>query len=125
MNAAIGFAVILVISIVLNVSQFFAMGGLREKLTKAGTSLTEQTERRTTAESAAKTCSDATAGLVKAAEDQRKAWAAEIAKAKQDAKTANARANAERNRLQAVPGDACASAQVENREWLERRKADQ
>lgn len=80
-------------------------------------------ERLQAAEAAAKKCSDATEQLRKDAKTQAAAAQAAIDAAKRQARTANARADAERNRAPAVPGDACASAQAETREWLNARKA--
>lgn len=74
------------------------------------------------AQDAAKACSAAVDELRTAAERQAKAAAAAIADAKRQAATAAVRADAERNRPQAVPGNACASAEVETREWLQRRR---
>lgn len=74
------------------------------------------------AQDAAKACSAAVDDLRTAAERQAKAAAAAIATAKREAASANSRADAERNRPQAVPGNACASAEVETRDWLQRRR---
>lgn len=48
-----------------------------------------------------------------------------IEKARADGVAAGRRADTQRFRAPAVPGDACASAQQENREWLEGRKGAQ
>jgi len=74
------------------------------------------------AQDAAKACSAAVDDLRTAAERQAKTAAAAIATAKREAASANSRADAERNRPQAVPGNACASAEVETRDWLQRRR---
>lgn len=111
----IGLAVALVASLAVNAWQASAYLGQRDQAAKA-------VEQRDTAQAAAKACSDATDKLRAEAERQAKEAQAAIDKARRDARTANARADAERNRRPAVPGDACASAQTETREWLERRK---
>lgn len=81
------------------------------------------TEQRDQANTAAKACSDGVGKLRDAGEAQHKAAMAAIEQARIEARKAYGAADAERNRPQAVPGDACASADVETREWLERRRA--
>lgn len=83
---------------------------------------TAAANERANAQAAAQACSDATDQLRTNAADQAKAAQAAVAAARAAARSANARADAERNRVQAVPGDACASAEVETREWLQQRR---
>lgn len=80
-------------------------------------------EQRDTANAAAKSCSDGVGKLRTDQETQHKAAMAAIAAARKEAQKAYGAADAERNRQPAVPGDACASAEVETREWLQRRRA--
>lgn len=80
-------------------------------------------EQRDTANAAAKSCSDGVDKLRTDQETQHKAAMAAIAAARKEAQKAYGAADAERNRQPAVPGDACASAEVETREWLQRRRA--
>lgn len=118
LRVILGLAIALLISLCLNAFQLSAYMGQRDKATKAAAD-------RDTAQTAATTCSKATEDLTRTAERQAKAAEAAIEKARREARSANARADAERNRRQAVPGDACASAQVETREWIERRRPAQ
>jgi len=80
-------------------------------------------EQRNAAKDSAKACSDGVDKLAKAGDAQHKAAMAAITAARQEALKAYGAADAERNRPQAVPGDVCASAEVETREWLQRRRA--
>lgn len=80
-------------------------------------------EQRDAAKDAAQACSDGVNKLRQDGEAQHKAAMAAIEAARRDALKAYKAADAERNRPQAVPGDACASAEVETREWLQRRRA--
>ncbi len=82
-------------------------------------------EQRDAAKDAAKACSDGVNKLRTDQEAQHKAAMAAIAAARKEAQKAYGAADAERNREQAVPGDACASAAVETREWLQRRRPAQ
>lgn len=76
------------------------------------------------ASAAAKSCSDSVAALRTASEKQAEQAQADIDAAMLRAKDAEARATYELRRKPAVPGNACASAQVETREWLERRRSE-
>lgn len=80
-------------------------------------------EQRDAAKDAAKACSDGVNKLRADQEAQHKAAMAAIEAARRAALKAYQAADTERNRPQAVPGDACASAEVETREWLQRRRA--
>lgn len=75
-----------------------------------------------TAMAAARTCDQAVAALQDAARAQAEIAARQIERARTEAMTANQRAEAERRRPPAVPGNTCASAETENREWLQRRR---
>jgi hypothetical protein len=72
---------------------------------------------------AAMNCGRAIESLTDAATLQKAQAEAVIRAAQVATGKANARAEAERTRAQAVPGDACASAQVETREWLQARRS--
>jgi hypothetical protein len=80
-------------------------------------------EGRTGAMAAAQNCGEAVKALQDAAEKQRAEAQAAIEAAQKVAARQRRIAEAERRRPQAVPGNACASAAVETREWLERRRA--
>lgn len=80
-------------------------------------------EQRDAAKDVAQACSDGVDKLRADLEVQHKAAMAAMEKARLAALKAYGAADAERNRKQAVPGDACASAEVETREWLQRRRA--
>jgi hypothetical protein len=82
-------------------------------------------EKTAAASTAAKVCSTAVQDLSANAERQAKQAAAAIASARRDAQDAGRRADAERNRAPAVPGNSCASAEVETRDWLQARRAGQ
>lgn len=82
-------------------------------------------EQRDAAKDVAQACSDGVDKLRTDQEAQHKAAMAAIAAARKEAQKAYGAADAERNREQAVPGDACASAEVETREWLQRRRPAQ
>lgn len=77
---------------------------------------------RDTARGAATACSDATEALADLATKQKDAGAQLLKDAKAKALTLEQRANAERSRSQAVPGNACASAAQETAEWLTKRR---
>lgn len=80
-------------------------------------------EGRANANAAAQTCGEAVKQLQVAAEQQARAAQAAIEDAQRAAAQQRRIADRERRRTQAVPGDSCASAAVETREWLERRRA--
>jgi hypothetical protein len=77
---------------------------------------------RDTAASAAGACSRGVLLTREAGQKQAKDAEALIAAARADGVEAGRRAAWERFRQQAVPGDACASAQVETDDWLKRRQ---
>lgn len=112
--AALGVA--LFISGAMNALQFSTIGELREKAGAMNTA-------RATAVSAAETCSASVQNLAKASAEQKAAHQAALAAARSAGVTAGKLAERERWRKQAVPGDACASAQVETDEWLRKRQA--
>lgn len=80
-------------------------------------------EQRDAAKDVAQACSDGVDKLRSDQEIQHKEAMAAMEKARLAALKAYGAADAERNRKPAVPGDACASAEVETREWLQRRRA--
>jgi len=77
---------------------------------------------RDTAASAAGACSRGVVDLRDAAAQQKIAAEADIRAAREKGMQAGERAALERFRRQAVPGDACGSAQAENDDWLRRRQ---
>lgn len=77
---------------------------------------------RKTAADAAGSCSAGVKRLQDAAKQQADAHAKALDAAREAGRQAGLKAAGERNRPQAVPGDACASATVETREWLLRRQ---
>lgn len=77
---------------------------------------------RDTAASAAGACSRGVVQMREAGQRQKQDADAQIAAARAAGKEAGQRAAWERFRQQAVPGDACASAQVETDDWLKRRQ---
>lgn len=107
--------VALLASVGINALQFSTIGELRE-------SVGELKQSRDTAQESARSCSTGVARLQEAAKRQAEAVAKAIEQARQEGLQAGRRAGAERNRPQAVPGDACASAAIETREWLQRRQ---
>ena len=88
--------------------------------TREKAALTERA--RKTAADAAGACSAGVKRMQDAGKQQADAHAAELEKAREAGRQAGLKAAGERNRPQAVPGDACASAAVETREWLQRRQ---
>ena len=75
-----------------------------------------------TATTAAKSCSDSVAEMSTKAQDQATAALKAVAAAQGRARVLEEAARAELTRSQAVPGDACRSAQVETNEWLTKRR---
>lgn len=108
-------AVALAVSIGLNAWQFESGLELRDAATVARTTAKNTTE-------VALACSESVEKVVAKAAEQAQAAQTAVGQAQARAKAAEARARAELTRVQAVPGDACASAQVENKEWLLKRK---
>lgn len=88
--------------------------------TREKAALTERA--RKTAADAAGACSRGVVDLRDAGKRQAEAHAKELEKAREAGRQAGLKAAGERNRPQAVPGDVCASATVETREWLLRRQ---
>lgn len=111
-------AVALAISFGLNVWQFELGLKLRDAATEARTTAKNTTE-------VALACSKSVEDMSTRAQEQVQAAQTAVGQAQARAKVAEARARAELTRVQAVPGDACASAQVETREWLTKRRAGQ
>ncbi len=109
------FALAFVVSAGLNAWQFNSNNSLRVELGKA------QASAETVA-TVAQACSESVEKIATKATEQAVAARTAVGEAQARAKAAEARARAELTRQQAVPGDACASAQVENREWLLKRK---
>lgn len=107
--------VLLLASAAINALQFSTIGELREKVGAMDNA-------RATAVSAAETCSASVQNLAKASAEQKAAHQAQLEAARAAGVSAGRRAERERNRKQAVPGDACASAQVETDEWLRERQ---
>ena len=107
--------VLLVASGAANAFLFTSMNEARDRAARADSG-------RSTAVAAAQTCSFYVGKLTKDAKDRKDAAQVEIDAAAAGAADANRRADAEVSRTPAVPGDACASAEAENREWLQRRR---
>jgi len=80
-------------------------------------------ERRATAVESARLCSQGVDRLNDAISGQRAQHEAAIEAARLEGIKAGKRAQAERSRKQAVPGDVCASAKAENDEWYQNRRA--
>lgn len=94
-----------------------------------GKAYLEQRDRATAAEAhsgaanrAALNCSEGVASLRTTIDAERRAHQAELATARDLRKQKQGNATREMTRPPAVPGNACASAELENREWLQRRK---
>jgi len=107
---------ILALSLLANAALGWAWLSARDDATAAAV-------ERDNARGAAMACSDATEDLRTLADKALADGRAAREKARQLAASAGARADAELSRAPAVRGDACASAQQENREWLEKRRA--
>lgn len=111
----IGVAVVLAISLAGNAYLFDALGNAQERAGHAESG-------RRTAVAAAQSCSFYVGKLT----DDAKLRAAEAAPlieaAAVGADEANRKADAEMQRAPAVPGNACASAEAETREWLRSRR---
>jgi hypothetical protein len=89
--------------------------------TKEELAATEQ--RLDTATAAARSCSESVERMATQAQDQAKQARKAVEAAQGRARALEAAARAELTRQQAVPGDACKSAQVETAEWLAKRRA--
>jgi biopolymer transport protein ExbB/TolQ len=79
-------------------------------------------QARGQAMAAAQSCGDAVEKLMESSKRQRDSAEAAIEAARKEGLQAGIKAGRERNRPQAVPGNACESAEVETREWLLRRR---
>lgn len=112
---AVGVAVVLAISVSANLYLASALGD-----SKTALGLTEG--KLSGATSAAEACSRSVAEMTSKAENQALEASKAVAAAQARARAAEARARGELTRPQAVPGDACASAEVETREWLQKRR---
>lgn len=95
-----------------------------------GSAYLEARDRANLAERARKTAADAAGACSKGVKDlqdagkaQADAHAKALDAAREAGRQAGLKAGKERYRAPAVPGDVCASATVETREWLERRRA--
>ncbi len=108
-------AIVMAISLAGNLWLSFKVGSQRQEIGRL-------TEAEGSAKDAAKACSDGVIALREKSEAQAKAAQAAIKAARQAAVDAGRRADSERSRPQAVPGDECASAAVESREWLRERR---
>lgn len=113
----IGMAVALAVSLAGNAWLFGAVSDQREEI---GVLKSD----RDSALNAAVVCSDGVKQLQEKAARQAEAAKKALAAARADAVAAGRRADAERSRPQAVPGDECASAAVESREWLRARRGE-
>lgn len=115
MNIGLILGIALLASIGGNVFLFNAVGEAREKIGVIDSARKESV-------GLAETCSESVTSLRIEGDERRKRAQASIDAAHKAAEAARARAGGERTRAPAVPGNACASAQVENREWLQRRQ---
>lgn len=111
----VALGVLLAASVAGNALLFDALGDARDRATRADAG-------RRTAVSAAQTCSNYVGKLSRDAKSRAEAGKPLIEAAAASATEANRRADAEVARAPAVPGDACASAEAENREWLQKRR---
>ncbi len=111
----VGAGVVLAISLSGNAYLFNTLGQARERAARADAG-------RITAVAVAQTCSNYVQKLT--ADGARRAAEAKplIEAAAAGAAEANRKADGEATRAPAVPGDACASAEAETREWLLRRQ---
>lgn len=112
---AIAGAVLLATSMAANAFLFNALGDARDRATLADSG-------RRTAVSAAQTCSNYVGTLAEAAKQRASNAKPLIEAAQVAADKANREADAEIQRAPAVRGDACASAEAETREWLQKRR---
>lgn len=115
MNPLLVVGVLLMVSLAGNGVLFVQLDNAQKETVRA-------TEALNTAMAAARTCDQAVQALQEAARAQAEQAARQIDRARTEAITANQRAEAERRRTPAVPGNACASAEAENRDWLQRRR---
>lgn len=115
MNPTIILGVALAVSVAVNGLQFNTILGLREDAGK-------MEQQRDTANAAALACTRSVDDMREKASQQAKEAAKEVDEAEGRAKAAERRARANLSAPQAVPGDACASAHVETRRWLEERR---
>lgn len=118
MNVIIGLAIALAVSLAGNAWLFWTVSDQREEIGAVNADKANIT-------AAAQACSDGVADIQKQSQLQIELAQKQITAARQAATQANRRADRERNRPQAVPGDECASAAVESREWLRSRRGEQ
>lgn len=90
---------------------------------KAKEELAATEQKLDTATAAARSCSESIERMLTQAQDQAKQARKAVEAAQGRARALEAAARAELTRPQAVPGDACKSAQVETAEWLMKRRA--
>lgn len=114
-SITIAIGVLLATSMAGNAYLYSALGDARDRATRADSG-------RATAVAAAQTCSNYVGKLSDAAKQRAEAAKPLIEAAQAKADLANIAADAEIQRAPAVPGDACASAEAENREWLQKRR---
>jgi hypothetical protein len=110
----VALGVLLATSVAGNALLFDALGDARDRATRADAG-------RRTAVGAAQTCSNYVGKLSLDAKKRVEDAKPLIEASAVAAKAANARADGEVMRTPAVPGNACASAEAENREWLQKR----
>lgn len=115
MNATLVVGVALAVSLGTNVL-------LLKKWSDAKAETAAAREALSTAMAAATTCDRAVQALQDAAKRQAEESKAAIEAAQRFAGQQTAAAERERQRAQAVPGNACASLEVETRDWLKRRR---
>lgn len=109
---------LLVVSVAGNALLFDAIGEARARVARVE-------EARASAIDAAQACGASVRQLQEVVQRQQIEAKAVIDAAQKFAGQQRKVAEAERRRAQAVPGNACASAEVETREWLQRRRAAQ
>lgn len=111
----IGVVIALAASVVVNLLLFNRWMDARAEASAAREALN-------TAMAAATTCDRAVQTLQEAAKRQAEQSRAALEEAKKLRETKDTAAELERQRPQAVPGDACASVEAETRDWMKRRR---
>lgn len=114
-NAVIALCVALALSLILNAK-------LAKHYLEKRDEAVQLDEKRKKAVGDAESCTKGVEELATAAARKAQDASADIRRAQVAASAAQGRAEAERRRKPAVVGDACASAQVETRQWLENRR---
>ena len=112
---ALALAGVLAASLAANLALLHVTLDARERAAKAE-------EAQQAAVATAKKCGESVRQLQLIGERQRQDAQAEIEAARKTATDQRKIAERERRRPQAVPGNDCASAEVETREWLQRRQ---